>query len=817
MRFKAAELELIRTLEELTEKARLQTEIIEEVHELTKLMMDATPICSMLWEKDGNLFDCNEESVKMFGMKDKLDFIEKFYSLSPEFQPNGQLSREMVRRYIEKAFEKERVCVEWMHQLPDGTPIPCEITIVRVTHNGKDMVAAYARDLREQKQMMAETLRLQSELKAALKDAQKANHAKSDFLASMSHEMRTPLNAVVGLSELILNTGRVHGEVEDNLSKIYSSGMTLLGIVNDILDISKIESGKFELHPIEYDTPSLINDIASLNIVRIGEKPIQFILKIDENIPAQIFGDDLRIKQIFNNLLSNAFKYTNAGVVIWTLSFERDGSDIWLVSDVRDTGLGIKQEDINKLFQDYSQVDTQTNRKAEGTGLGLSITKSLIGMMDGNITVESEYGKGSRFLVRMRQQFVSEKPIGKETANNLMSARFTANKRALSAKLKRVDLSYAHVLVVDDMPTNLDVVKGMMIPYGVKVDCASNGPDAIKLIRSENPRYNAVFMDHMMPGMDGIETTRIIREEIGTDYAKAVPVIALTANAIIGNEGMFLEHGFQAFVSKPIDMMRLDSVLRQWVRNKDSEKKCDSIDEHCAAQAAETSNQNFVNPEITDDSCPVHKGTFLSEITIDGIDINSALVRFAGDEEVFIHVLRSYALNTRPLINEIKNYLLSQNLTDYAIMVHGIKGSSFSIGASRAGTEAEILEQLAKAGELVQVSARSGPFMGYLENLLDSIDAALVMLDSENEKPAAATPNPDLLRELSKACSEYDADRVDKAMSQLESFKYESGTELVAWLRGKVDDMNYEEISNGNWPVPVAVAEGINACGNVSL
>ncbi|MCL2184261.1 MAG: ATP-binding protein [Treponema sp.] len=572
-----------RRLEELNEITRLQTEKIKEAHQLTQIMMDATPICSMLWDRKGNIFDCNEEAVKTFGVKDKKDFLDQIFNLSPEYQSdnfNNELydgnvsstesqtgySRDLTMNLINKTLSEGRVCFKWMHQQSDGTLIPCEITSVRVSKDDDYIIAAYARDLREHNQMMNETQRLQTELEAALKEAQEANRAKSSFLANMSHEMRTPLNAVVGLSELILNTGELNANTENKLNKIYNSGMTLLGIVNDILDISKIESGKFVLHPIRYETPSLINDIVSLNIVSIGEKPIKFILSVNDKLPKQLFGDDLRIKQIFNNLLSNAFKYTDAGIVEWKITFEQDGDDIWLISDVMDTGKGMKNKDIPKLFIDYSQVDAETTRKTESTGLGLSITKNLVEMMDGTINVESEYGKGMTFSVRLRQRFVSNVPIGMETVKNIMHARYADNKRTM---LKRIDLSYACVLVVDDMPVNLDVARGMLIPYGLYVDCASSGQMAIDMIRNENPRYDAVFMDHMMPGMDGIEAVRIIREDIGTDYARNVPVIALTANAISGNEQMFLENGFQAFISKPIDMIRMDSILRKWVEKKD--------------------------------------------------------------------------------------------------------------------------------------------------------------------------------------------------------------------------------------------------------
>ncbi|MCL2791197.1 MAG: ATP-binding protein [Desulfobulbus sp.] len=775
-----------RRLEELNQITQSQADTIQEAHQRTKLMMDATPICSMLWKRNGTIFDCNEECVNLFDMKDKQDFLDQFFKLSPDNQPCGQSSRKLARMYLKTAFEDGRLSLEWMHQLLDGTPIPCEMTLVRVIYDDDYIVAAYARDLREHKRMMAETLRLQTELEAAVKKAQEANHAKSSFLANMSHEMRTPLNAVIGLSELILNTGEVRDEVEDRLGKIHTSGMTLLGIVNDILDISKIESGKFELQPIEYATPSLINDIVSLNIVRIGEKPIRFILTVDEGLPGHLLGDDLRVKQVFNNLLSNAFKYTNSGTVEWIVSFKRDGDDIWIVSDIKDTGIGIKPKDIQKLFEDYSQVDAQTNRKAEGTGLGLSITKRLIGMMDGTITLKSEYGKGSTFSVRLRQQFVSDTPIGKETAHNLMSARFTASKRAQSANLTRIDLSYARVLVVDDMPTNLDVAKGMLMPYGIRVDCAASGQQAIDLIRAGTPRYDAVFMDHMMPGMDGIEATRIIREEIGTDYAIELPIIALTANAIAGNEKMFLSHGFQAFISKPIDMIRLDSVLRQWARNKDHEKEHDMERGYCIFGKRMLHAENGEPP--------------LGGVAIDGVDIAAGLERFAG-EEAYIKVLQSYAANTRPLLAEIQKHLASGDLNSYAIAIHGIKGSSFGMAAIQAGTAAERLERLAIVGETERILAENGAFIEYMENLLDSIDGALAAYNSKNRRSTMAAPDPSLLQELREACGAYDAGRVDAAMSRLESFAYESGAELIAWLREQVEEMNYAVLSGGDWPL----------------
>jgi signal transduction histidine kinase len=280
-------------------------------------------------------------------------------------------------------------------------------------------------DVTEYRHMIDEISEQKDSLLELKELAEKASQSKSNFLANMSHEMRTPLNAVIGLSELGLGEEDLREDVRDNLEKIYSAGMTLLSTINDILDISKIESGKFELVPVEYDTPSLINDVITLNIMRINEKPIAFRLHINDELPANLFGDELRVKQVFNNILSNAFKYTREGTVDWTIDFERDDEGVWLVSTVKDSGIGIKKEDLLKLFSDYNQVDTKSNRAIEGTGLGLSITKRIVEMMGGSIEVQSSYMEGSAFTVRMRQDFVNDRRIGKKLADSLMGFTYT--------------------------------------------------------------------------------------------------------------------------------------------------------------------------------------------------------------------------------------------------------------------------------------------------------------------------------------------------------------------------------------------------------
>jgi CheY-like chemotaxis protein len=344
-----------------------------------------------------------------------------------------------------------------------------------------------------------------------------------------------------------------------------------MGIINDVLDISKIESGKMELAPVAYDVPALLNDIITLNIIRIGEKQIAFKLDIGDNIPLRLFGDDLRIKQVLNNLLSNAFKYTKEGLVTLGITISnavsREGDDIWVSFYISDTGIGIREKDMAKLFTDYNQVDTRANRKIEGTGLGLSITKKFIDLMDGEISVESEYGKGTTFRVRIRQGFVSDMVIDKETLENLRSLRSSDKKKLGQTKLVRPDLSNTRVLVVDDFPTNLDVASGMLRKYKMQVDCVENGKDAVECIAMALPIYDAIFMDHMMPEMDGMEAVKHIRA-LGTKYAEDIPIIALTANAVAGNEEMFLNNGFDAFLPKPFNVVALDAVVQKWVRKQ---------------------------------------------------------------------------------------------------------------------------------------------------------------------------------------------------------------------------------------------------------
>ena len=635
-------------------------------------------------------------------------------------------------------------------------------------------------------------------LEEALLNAQRANNAKSDFLAKMSHEMRTPLNAIIGMSGMSLEAGRLSPEDHKNIEAIYNAGETLLSTVNDILDISKIEAGKLELVPVEYDLPSLVNDTVTQNTMRIGKKPIKLILDISEDMFTNLYGDELRIKQIVNNLLSNAIKYTKEGTVKFSMNCSFDnteaakqpGDTVWLTITITDTGMGIRPEDIDKLFSGYTQLDLEANRKTEGTGLGLSLTKNLCEMMNGTITVKSEYGKGSVFTVKVQQKFVKDIRFGAELLKNLSNFQFSDGKFEKNTGFKRVSIPYARVLVVDDNQTNLDIAKGLMKPYGMVIDCVDSGQKAIDAIRNETVKYNTVFMDHMMPGMDGIEATALIRE-IATDYAKTVPIIALTANALAGNEEMFMSKGFQAFLSKPINISRLDEIIQNWVRNIEQEKKLTDQGLLVDGQLLPNLQEEQDRRTILDRRGKVDRRIIKKKFA--GMDINQGIEKFKGNEKLFFDVLRSYVTNTRPQLKLLEN-VSEESLRNYAITVHGIKGSSWGIFANMVGDAAAELENAANTGNLEYIAAHNPSFLDAAWKLINDIDEMLKDIDKENPKPKKDKLEDKILLKLLSACKMYNMDDVDAAMVEIEMYSYSSDEELAVWLRESVDMMNFREI-----------------------
>jgi PAS domain S-box-containing protein len=548
---------LVMFLRNRNEGKRLEQLVVEKTSTLTAIL-DATPDLIFCKDLNSNITECNKAMEHYYN-------INKSEIIGKNDAEVLKMPRELGDHYVvtdRKIFDEKRpVIVEEFIPSSDGKMLLFETIKTPLFRNGEvNGLVGMSRDITQRKAIEQE-----------LRDA---SEAKTHFLANMSHEMRTPMNVIVGLTGLMLEEISVPAAIKETLKKINTAGVTLMELINDILDISKIEAGKLELVQVQYDVASLLNDIISLNIIRIQDKPITFKLDIDDNLPSTLLGDDLRVKQILNNLLSNAFKYTKEGSVTLGVSSWTKGAnvlgDVWLNIYVSDTGIGIHKEEMVKLFTDFNQVDARANRKIEGTGLGLSITKKFVELMDGEITVKSEYGKGSTFSVRIRQDFVTDTPIGRETAESLSKFHYLDEKKETKQKLVRPDLSYARVLVVDDFPTNLDVAEGMLRKYKMQVDCVKSGQEAINLIAAGEPVYDAIFMDHMMPELDGVQTTMVIRM-LGGNYAKKIPIIALTANAVAGNEEMFLENGFNAFLPKPFNVKNLDSIIQRWVRDVNKE------------------------------------------------------------------------------------------------------------------------------------------------------------------------------------------------------------------------------------------------------
>jgi len=653
----------------------------------------------------------------------------------------------------------------------------------QITVKSNDEVGKLAGALLTMVKTLKERIREAEEQHAA---AVAANKAKSTFLSTMSHEIRTPMNAIIGITEIELRHEDLDPGVMEAFEKIYTSGDMLMSIINDILDLSKIESGKLELLEKNYEIASMITDTAQLNMMRIGSKQIEFEVNVNENIPVSLFGDELRVKQILNNILSNAFKYTNSGKVVLTVELDdknNDESKVTLIIIVSDTGQGMTKEQVEKLFDEYSRFNQEANRATEGTGLGMSITRNLVNMMNGELNVESEAGKGTIFTIYLPQGKVDSAVIGTEMADNLR--RFRLHNRAY---LKNIQISleqmpYGKILIVDDVETNIFVAKGLMLPYTLKeIDSANSGPDAIRKIK-EGKIYDIIFMDHMMPGMDGVEAAKHIRE---TGYKE--PIVALSANAVEGQSGIFLQNGFDDFISKPIDMRHLNVIMNTYVRDKQPQEVIDEA----RSQAVLKQQQQKKKDEIPVEDQIVSDSLFYG-LEIPGLDIAKGIKRFGGDEKTYIDVLRSYYASVSSMLDKIESFN-EESIADYIIKVHGIKGTSFDIFAGDVAEEAKNLEAAGKAADLEFIKANHPAFMEKARKLVNDIEERLSKIDTESEKPLKDKPDIKLFLKLINACNDFDMDGADEAMAELEKYKYETDNDLISWLRNAIDRMQFEEI-----------------------
>jgi signal transduction histidine kinase/CheY-like chemotaxis protein/HPt (histidine-containing phosphotransfer) domain-containing protein len=552
----------------------------------------------------------------------------------------------------------------------------------------------------------------------AMRIVKDASKAKSDFLANMSHEIRTPMNAIIGIAQIQLQKRNLPGVYEEAFDKIYRSGSSLLGIINDILDISKIETGKLELSLAEYDVPSFINDTVQVNVLRIGSKEIDFVVDPDSTLPSRLYGDELRLKQILNNLLSNAIKYTDRGQVKLSISHSMAvGEDVLLRFSVEDTGQGFMPEDKAKLFSEYQRFNASANRTTEGTGLGLFITKRLVDMMDGKIEVESVYGKGSVFTVEVFQRNVPCKAIGSDVAENLKKFTFSVNTKDKSHCVRDI-MPYGKILVVDDVDTNLYVAQGLLAPYQLNVETANSGFAAIALVES-GKTYDIIFMDHMMPLMDGIEAVQKIRL---LGY-KGI-IVALTANALIGAAEMFKQNDFDGFVSKPIDIRQLNATLNKFVRDRHPEE----AKKYKPEEIITKTQKLLSNPKI--------------------------LSAFRSDAQKAVVTLRE----------TIKN----KDVKLFTIVAHGMKSALANIGESEKAKLASALEQAGLNGDIGYMKANTEGFIQVLEELIKAIsknEETVIEDDTEISEDRAYLTEQ--LEAIKSACENFDNVNVYRILDRL--------------------------------------------------
>ena len=602
---------------------------------------------------------------------------------------------------------------------------------------------------------LKEEQRLESELEVA----KKANEAKSAFLSNMSHEIRTPINAVLGMNEMILREGEDE-QILEYASSIKSAGNSLLSLVNDILDFSKIEAGKMEILPVQYHLGSLINDLINMISAKATDKGLDLIINVDEHTPASLIGDEVRIKQCVTNILTNAVKYTEKGSVTLNISYNRvNDKNINLKFQVIDTGIGIKEEDLSKLYSPFERIEEIRNRTIEGTGLGMSIVKKLLAMMDTKLEVKSVYGEGSDFSFEVKQQIVSWEEIGdfKEKYKDYI--------QSTGKYHQRFNAPDARILIVDDTEMNLTVMKSLLKKTQIQIDTADSGRKTLEMIKKS--KYDVIFLDHRMPEMDGIETYECMKTLEG-NLNIDTPVIALTANAVSGAREEYLTHGFKDYLSKPVNGILLEEMLEHYI-------PVDKI-QSVSIQNGDDKYQTQLLKEIPEDS-------FLRELQ--DVDLEMALEN-CGSVDTLETVVKDFYISIENKADAIETYLYENDIKNYTVLVHALKSSARLIGAEELSNLAAQMEKSGNENDIEIIKQKTPELLvkyrGYKNNLV-----ACQKNQRDNLPEIDKSSLEEAFSNIREMVEVFDFDSADSIMKMLQDYsipdeykeKYESLVELI--------------------------------------
>lgn len=598
-----------------------------------------------------------------------------------------------------------------------------------------------------------------------------ASEAKSSFLSIMSHDIRTPISVVLGMNEMILREC-VDQNVIGYSKNIKTAGDMLLGLINNILDFSKIEAGKLELIYVEYDLSVMLNDLVNMAQTQADNKGLALSLDFDKDTPKCLFGDELRIKQVITNILTNAVKYTMDGSITFTIGFEAVNSDpnsVMLYVAVKDTGIGIKPEDMDKLFKEFVRIDEKRIRRVEGTGLGMTITQSLLGMMGSTLHVDSGYGLGSKFYFHLKQKVIKWEPLGDYEAS------YNTGQRIRHSYHEKFTAPNAQILVVDDNPMNLMVFRSLLKSNLMRIDTANNAEDGLKLTAQK--KYDILFLDHMMPNKDGIEMLHELRQQ-PEGLNLETPAICITANAISGARTEYISAGFDDYITKPIDSDKLEDMLITYLPRERLEAPITEDTE------TKTADEVTAIPSIL---APLEEEPW--------IDLALGL-KNSGSADAFISLLRVFYESLDEKIDEIENHYRSDNIRDYIIRVHALKSSARIIGAMELGEEAQQLENAGTRGDMDYIKEHLEDFAAKCRSLKSPLSDVFSESELREDKPEADSQLvEDACEQIRMAAEDMDCDRLEDIFTDMDRYKIPTKYEpLWEQLKKALGQYDYDKL-----------------------